>query len=77
MLSVFFSHLSIMHTNLKQILNVIINLYHIMPYQNNMNACTRYNAKLMQGDVASRLQMVSLATMKILTDYVPDKKYKN
>ena len=42
-----------------------------MPYQNNMNACTRYNAKLMQGDVASGLQMVSLATMKILTDYVP------
>ena len=71
MLSVFFSHLDIMHTNLMQILNIIINPCHITPYPNSIYACTRYNAKLMRGDVASGLQMVSLATMKILTDYVP------
>ena len=71
MQSVFFSHLGVMHTNLKQILNIIINPCYITPYPNNINACTRYNAKLMQGDVASRFQLLSLATMKILTDYVP------
>ena len=71
MQSAFFSHVSIPHTNKKQILNYIINPCHIMPYPNNINACTRYNAKLMWGDVASGLQMVSLATMKILTAYVP------
>ena len=54
-----------------QILNIIINPYHMTPYPNNINAYTRYNAKLMQGDVASRLQRVSRSTIKTLTAYVP------
>ena len=56
---------------LKTNYNIIINPRYITPYPNNINTCTRYNAKLMQGDVASRLKLLSSATMIILADYVP------
>lgn len=65
MLSAFFLHVSIPHTNSKQILNIIINQYRITLYPNNINACARYNAKLMQGDVAGRFQPVIFTLMKI------------